>query len=145
VNILRSKHLSTFGSAIHGTQIHIAKTSDAWYIEVEEGQERSDRYIETERLNKTTSGEKSFGQGTAWILKVRAGTPVFIVTRCIAADNWAAGTVYESINQSTKVFRRRSVQTLKCADTRRVRTLKCLDVEESRHQESPDTKAFRHQ
>jgi hypothetical protein len=44
--------------------------------------------------------EKSFGQGTACILKVRAGIPVFIVTRCIAADNWAAGTVYEKINQS---------------------------------------------
>jgi hypothetical protein len=44
------------GSAIHGTQIHIAKTSDVWYTEVEEGQERSDRYIETERSTRLPVG-----------------------------------------------------------------------------------------
>jgi hypothetical protein len=42
---------------------------------------------------------KRFGQGMACFLKVRDGTPVFIVVRCIAATR-AAGTVYEQINQS---------------------------------------------
>jgi hypothetical protein len=36
-------------STIHGTKIHIAKTSDFWYIEGEEGQERPDKYIDTEQ------------------------------------------------------------------------------------------------
>jgi hypothetical protein len=83
------------------------QTSNYWYTEVEEGQERSDKYRDTEQLGRllvwglpSRSGRrKRFGQGMACLLKVRGGTPVFIVVRCIAATR-AAGTVYEQINQS---------------------------------------------
>lgn len=37
------------GSAIYGTKIHTAKTSDFWYIEEEEVQERPDKYIDIEQ------------------------------------------------------------------------------------------------
>lgn len=40
------------GSSIYGTPIFIAKTSDYWYTEVEEGQERPDECIDTEPLVK---------------------------------------------------------------------------------------------
>jgi hypothetical protein len=50
-------------------------------------------------VSSRSGRRKRFGEGMACFLKVRDGTPVFIVVRCIAATR-AAGTVYEQINQS---------------------------------------------
>jgi hypothetical protein len=50
-------------------------------------------------VSSRSGRRKRFGEGMACVLKVRDGTPVFIVIRCIAAIR-AARTVYEQINQS---------------------------------------------
>ena len=102
--------------AAWSTVLKDIQTSDYCHTEEEEGQERSDKYIDSEQALELqvqattrskgggTSGRDVLGEsrtfsGSGGLQEAKFGVPVLIAVRCIAAIG-AAGTAYESINQS---------------------------------------------